>query len=85
MADYRAPNGQLIQGTLEQIPGVALISGIGDEGEPEYDGETKVWWDDQKTLTRDGKTIFVDDEGFEWTFDQLTKVEEEDEGSIPDV
>jgi hypothetical protein len=42
-------------------------------------------WDGQTTLTRDRKTLFVDDDGTEWTFDQLTKVEDSEEGETEDA
>lgn len=76
MADYTAPNGLPIIGTLETMCGVALIDEIDETGEPVFSGETKIWWDEQKTVERDGKLVFVDEEGGEWIFDQLTKVEE---------
>jgi hypothetical protein len=76
MADYRAPTGAEIKGTLEKLLGVALINGIDDNGLPEFAGETEVDWDSQETCTRLGKVLYVDTNGEEWTFNQLTKVEE---------
>jgi hypothetical protein len=75
MAIYKSPKGHAIQGTLDTIPGIALINGIDDKGEPEYMGETDVIWDGQETQVRDGKILYVCTEGHEWTFDQLVKEE----------
>jgi hypothetical protein len=77
MAEYKSPNGAYIKGTLETLSGVALINGIDESGEPEHCGETEIYWDEQKTVERDGKPVYVDTEGSEWTFDQLTKVEDD--------
>jgi hypothetical protein len=76
---YKAPNGIEISGTSEILPATALIDSINDDGTPNYAGESKLWWDDQKTKTRDGKILFVDESGEEWTFDQLTPIQEEGE------
>ena len=40
--------GELARGTLEMVPGIALL--IFDEnGGAEYEGETKIAWNDQAT------------------------------------
>ncbi|RWB95616.1 MAG: hypothetical protein EOQ56_28115 [Mesorhizobium sp.] len=78
MARYVSPTGHDIVGTYERVYGVAHIYGIDDTGEPIYAGDTKIDWDSQVTLTRDGKQIFLDEGGDEWTFDQLVKEENED-------
>ena len=70
---WRAPNGDAIVGTLEKLIGTALITDIEDNGTPIFEGETKVDWDSQETVTRNDKIIFVDESGYEWTFDDLTK------------
>jgi hypothetical protein len=40
--------GQPAKGTVDTIPGLALLAFDG-EGNAEYDGETKVDWDNQTT------------------------------------
>ncbi|WP_051134040.1 hypothetical protein [Methylocystis sp. ATCC 49242] len=82
MATYKSPTGSLIIGTSEIIPGIALIYGISETGEPEYVGETKLYWDAQHPETRDGKTLFLDEDGQEWTFDQLVKEENADDHQV---
>lgn len=77
MADYRAPNGSPIVGTAETVLATAWISGIDDEGFPEYSGSSEIHWDTQETNTRGGKLLFVDDSGEEWTFDQLEKIDDQ--------
>lgn len=75
----RRPWGCGIIGTSDTILAVALISGIGEDGEPEYAGESDINWDSQETREREGKTLFVCADGEEWTFDQLKPGEPEDE------
>lgn len=70
-ANYLSPTGSPIVGTLECLSGVALLEGISATGEPTYSGDTEIWWEEQRTAEREGKTVFVDNDGFEWTFDQL--------------
>lgn len=73
---YKAPNGKRIVGTAETVLATAWISHIDPEtGDPEYEGGTKIYWDTQETLTRDGKILFVCTGGEEWTFEQLIPVE----------
>lgn len=79
MPQYKSPTGALIIGTKEIVPGIALINGISEDGEPEYDGETDVDWNGQTSVLRDGKPLFVDENEEEWTFDQLTVSDDEDE------
>lgn len=69
---WYAPNGLEITGTLETFSGRARISGIAEDGTPEHFGGTEVFYEEGKTVERDGKPVFLDDEGGEWTFDQLS-------------
>lgn len=70
--NFRSPNGHLIVGTAETVLATAWISYIDPETqEPQYEGGTKVYWETQETLTRDGRVLFVCTEGDEWTFEQL--------------
>lgn len=74
--NYLSPHGVPIVGTLEHIPARAEITGISDKGEPFFTGDTEEFWDDQSTVLRDGKVVFLCEEGGEWTFDQLTPCSE---------
>ncbi|OCP21950.1 MULTISPECIES: hypothetical protein [unclassified Ensifer] len=75
---YRAPTGAMIIGTAETVPACALINGIAADGTPDFAGETKCYWDGQLTNRgAEGKPMFQCDDGQEWTFDQLTPIEEE--------
>jgi hypothetical protein len=76
---YLTPNGDEIMGTLERFVGRANIIGINEDGSPEYEGYTEVFWNDQVSFTRDVKTVFLDDHGGEWTFDQLVPQETTEE------
>ncbi|KQS84300.1 hypothetical protein ASG58_21255 [Rhizobium sp. Leaf383] len=73
MNQYRTPTGALIIGATETTPCVASIAGINADGTPEYDGNGSTMdWDNQTARTRGDKILFVDENGAEWTFDQLT-------------
>jgi len=65
-----SPTGIPILGTLEKMTGCALVSHAtrNPDGslEFEYEGETKIYWDDQQTVTRNGQTIWLDEDGGEW-------------------
>lgn len=74
---FLSPNGSPIVGTKELIPGMAYASEYSETGEPEYEGETDVYWNDQKTIKRRGPNgkvslVYLDEGGEEWTFDQLS-------------
>jgi hypothetical protein len=69
---YRSPNGTRILGILETVPGIALISSINHDGTPNYGGGTDLIWDEQQPDLKSGNMIYVDEDGEEWTFDQLT-------------
>jgi antitoxin VapB len=53
-------------GALEALKGRARISGIADDGTPEHFGGTEVFLEDGKTVERNGKPVFLDEEGGEW-------------------
>lgn len=76
---YVSPTGVAIVGTADSVLCCAAIVGIEDNGTPIWGGGTKVDWDSQRTRTRDGKILFGDENGNEWTFDQLTKADEDEE------
>ncbi len=73
-----APDGTLITGTKELIPGVACVmpdsfrKGADGKLSFEHLGSTDVDWDEQQTVLKGGMTVFVDADGEEWTEDQLT-------------
>lgn len=77
--NYYSPNGSRIVGTSDTVACRAEIFGIEDDGTPEYAGETEVFWDEQKTLERDSRILFLDEDGDEWTFDQLTAESKDEE------
>jgi hypothetical protein len=80
-----SPKGYPIRGTLETVKGVADLDDLQPEHlirTPEgwadlpYAGGTDIWWDEQHTIERDGKLVFVDTEGYEWTEDEIIWKEE---------
>ncbi|CCF19129.1 protein of unknown function [Pseudorhizobium banfieldiae] len=78
MPKFKAPNGMPITCILEKVPCIVGLESISEDGtEVEYDGNgSDVIWDEQKPVKRGGSFVFLDEDGEEWTFDQLTKVEE---------
>lgn len=60
---WYTPSGLEITGTLEALTGRAHISGISDDGTPEHSGGTEVFLEDGKTVERDGKLVFLDEDG----------------------
>jgi hypothetical protein len=79
-----SPKHVPIMGTLERIPGVCPVIEDAFQRGPtgalvfdHYDTGTEISWDGQVTVTRKGLTVFVDDDGGEWTEDQLILVESE--------
>lgn len=77
MAELTSRSGVRIIGTLELVPGCARIQpGSVKKGgtkrfDFEYEGETEVSWDDQKTQTRRGERLFVDENYDIWRESQL--------------
>ena len=65
-----------VTGTLERLAGEALISGASLDNDGlasfAYQGETRVWWGEQRTV-RDacGLLTFIDENGLELTQDQV--------------
>jgi hypothetical protein len=75
----QTPDGKPILGTLERLEGrgEAETYEVQEDGslDPEWSGSTEVFWDGQTTATTpDGKVIYLDSEGQEWTLDQLTQI-----------
>jgi len=72
-----SPTGSEILGTLESTRGCSPTNfSRTSEGELlwEYAGETKMFWDDQMTERfPDGKDKWLDEDGCEWHWDQLTE------------
>lgn len=70
-----APNGMRIRGTLERAFAVAPTHSFSrkQDGSLEYEfyGETDNFYDNQETVERDGRPVFEDDEGNQWTEDQI--------------
>jgi hypothetical protein len=78
-----SPTGAEITGTLEVVKGTCGVMAWSRDADGslsfDYDGTgTEVDWDSQKTVTREGKRVFVDENGQEWTEDQIELVEDDD-------
>jgi hypothetical protein len=72
-----------ILGTYEMVPGTAGIQSVtlDEKGEFtwEWVGGTEMWWDDSKTQEKDGKTVFVGDDGGLYTSDEVELVQNDPE------
>jgi hypothetical protein len=93
MKQLQTPHGDLIVGILECVPGNALVSGFEDDLTPDYEGETKMFWEGQISIidnrvdgsfianyTNDPKKrIYLDDEGNEWVLSDLTVIDDDNE------
>jgi hypothetical protein len=62
--------GRPIIGTSERILGIAIANSFTQDGEPDYSGSTDVDWNTQETITREGKTLYMTDDGREVTLDE---------------
>ena len=58
--------GQSAQGTVDTIPGLALLA-FDDNGNAEYNGETKIDWNNQTTLhDESGRDLLECPAGHQW-------------------
>lgn len=56
--------GDSIHGTVETLKGFSFLEFV--DGEYQYDGETEMWYDEQKTITKNGKALVQCAYGHEW-------------------
>ena len=78
-----SPTGSLIVQTLEVVPATSGITPnsfrmIHGELDFDWDGNTEIEWNDQKTVMRENQRVFVDEEGLEWLESQLVLRKEEE-------
>jgi hypothetical protein len=67
-----------IVGSLDTIQARANIVGFEDDGTPIWEGETKVFWDSQQTVTNEaGQPMFLTWDGAEYSLDQIELRDEE--------
>src|SRR4051794_41149635 len=62
MAELLCPEcGNTMQGTVEQVGGIALARPMLQDGkvEPDYEGYTEIDWNSQVTLTKDGESLWM--------------------------
>jgi hypothetical protein len=50
--------GEPIRGSVERLNGCALLD-VDPSGAAEYAGETDVWWDEQRSVSRDPRRLVV--------------------------
>lgn len=78
-----SPKGKRILGTLERLDGRAEVSENSWKREGgrltfDFQGYTEIFWDGQRTAKRKGKTLFLDEDGNEWTAAEIVLKEEEE-------
>lgn len=76
LSTWRTPYGDPLRGTLERIPGIALVDeneARDDDGDPNHAGDTDVIWDGQETVIRAGQRVWVDESGNEFLESELLK------------
>jgi hypothetical protein len=74
---YQSPTGSPINRVLETVPVVAFIDSVSADGHTVYyAGNTEVLWDEQKPVRRENSFVFLDEDGQEWDFIQLSPLEE---------
>ena len=63
--------GELARGSLEQVPGLALLL-FDEHGKAEYEGETTMFWDDQNTVhDENGRVTLECPAGHRWAARQI--------------
>lgn len=72
---YIAPTGARIIGSSDTVLCRADIHFFDEYGIPKHTGNTEVWWDSQETKECDGKPLYEDENGEEWTLDECKRVE----------
>lgn len=68
-----------IRSILEQLVGVAVISGFDEDGAPEYAGETEVCWDSQESVLRGEDRVFIGEDNLEYLESECEFREEDEE------
>jgi hypothetical protein len=51
--------GEPAEGTVDDVPGIALFGDIDKEGRTKWGGETRIYWDDQKSRSNDAGEVLV--------------------------
>lgn len=83
----QSPKGKEIIGSFEKVTGVALGSVTRKDRytdvEIEYDGETKIWWDEQRQVYEDGEKLWVDEDHLIWKTSELSWLDTETGMTVP--
>lgn len=59
-------NNTRITGSFDLVYCVAGIADFAEDGSPNWEGGSSVDWDSQRTVTRGGQEVYVDDDGEEY-------------------
>ena len=74
MPTFTSPTGAKVVGTKELLIGICRIADIDANGHPVHgDYGTEILWDTAETAREDGNLVYLDENGAEWTFDQLKR------------
>lgn len=81
----KADHSVIITGTLDLVPGRAVLNGATrlPDGtlDIEWYGETEMFWDDQKTVQRNGQDVYLDDDGNEYLESEIEVIEDDDDAN----
>jgi len=84
-----SPKGTVIIATLERLSGCSLIVPGSVRAEPaggfsfDYEGNTDIYWDEQRTVIENDQRVFVDEEGIEYPENELRLVPQQQEQESP--
>lgn len=70
-----------MQGTVERLSAVGLAFGPNENGDPDYTGQTEIFWESEATVRDDttDERMWLCEEGSEWRESELLIVEVDDE------
>lgn len=55
------------RGSVEALSGVAVFTDPAPDGSVDYEGDTQIWWDEQKTVRdRQGRVQLICHNGHDW-------------------
>ena len=78
MKQYICPHGERIVGSSDTVSVTASIEDFNDDGTPNFEGGSEVWWDTQTSTKRDGKILYQCDGGEDHTLDECELKDEND-------
>ena len=67
--------GERARGSVETICGVAVFTDPGPDGSVQYEGDTDLWWDEQKTIRDNrGRVQLTCPNGHDWFTEEVKAI-----------